>query len=224
MAKYPKPFSYWTTYAGHGGVDYPQPSGTPILAVADGQITFSGWWNGNAGNTRTLTTRDGVQIMHCHLVNLRGPSVGKWVKAGEVIAYVGTTGHSTGNHLHHEIWVNGRKQFGANYWKYIDKNRTISASGGSVTPPKPSPAPQPKPKPKPIPTPRDVLEDDMAIIIAQRPNSALTKGRWIGGGKIQEITRHENTLFRQAEKQDPNSVIYATVPDETYNALLKGEK
>lgn len=155
MAKYPKPFYHWTTYAGHGGVDYPQPAYTPIRAVADGVISFSGWWNNNAGNTRTLLTDDGVKLMHCHLVNLSGPVVGKRVKAGEVIAYVGTTGHSTGNHLHHEIWVNGVKQFGDNYWKYIDKTSVISPSGsgaGSGTTPVDPPKPEPKKRKKSMST------------------------------------------------------------------------
>lgn len=144
---YPKPFLYWTTYAGHGGFDYPRPSGTPILAIADGYITYSGWWNNNAGWTRTLTTTDGIQSVNCHLVNLGGPPVGSFVRAGEVMAYVGTTGHSTGNHLHHEIYVRGVKQTGDNYWKYIDKNRVITPSGsggGGVTPPTPQPLPIPK--------------------------------------------------------------------------------
>lgn len=148
MPLYPKPFYHWTTYAGHGGVDYPQPAYTPILAVTDGVISFSGWWNNNAGNTRTLLTNDGVKLMHCHLVNLKGPAIGTEVKAGEVIAYVGTTGHSTGNHLHHEVWVNGVKQAGENYWKYIDKNSVISPSGsgagGGTAPVTPPPVPEPK--------------------------------------------------------------------------------
>lgn len=147
MEKYPKPFTYWTTYAGHGGVDYPQDQGTPILAVTNGVISFSGWWNDRAGNTRTLLTDDGVKLVHCHLVNLAGPRIGSRVRAGEIIGYVGSTGHSTGDHLHQEVYVNGVKQSGDNYWRYIDKNRTISASGsgsgsggGSVpvpNPPKP---------------------------------------------------------------------------------------
>lgn len=150
MEKYPKPFYHWTTYKGHGGVDYPQNAYTPIRAVANGVISFSGWWNDNAGYTRTLLTDDGIKLMHCHLVNLNGPRVGTRVKAGDIIAYVGTTGHSTGNHLHHEIWVNGVKQSGDNYWKYIDKNRVISsgsgAGGGGTTPPVPKPQPEPIPE------------------------------------------------------------------------------
>lgn len=129
--RYPKPFSVWTTYAGHGGVDYPYPAHTPIPAVSDGRITFSGWWNDRAGYTRTLTTPEGIQIMHCHLVNLEGPGVGRIVKAGDIIAYVGTTGHSTGNHLHQEIWINGVKQSGDAYWRIIDKARVVSAQESS---------------------------------------------------------------------------------------------
>lgn len=85
---------------------------------------------------------------------------------------------------------------------------------------KPANVSKPKPKPKPI----ESEEDDMPIIIAQRKNPALAKGRWIGGGKIQEITKHENTLLREAQAQNRDAVIYATVPDATYAALVKGQK
>lgn len=147
---YPMPFNNPYTYAGHGGIDYAQPQGTPIRAVADGTITFSARWTVRAGLTRTLTLDNGLQMMHCHLVNLNGPAVGTRVRAGEVIAYVGSTGFSTGNHLHHELWYRGVKQSGSLYWNWIDRNRVISASGsgaggggGGVTP---TPTPEPKPE------------------------------------------------------------------------------
>lgn len=128
------PFGNPTTYAGHSGIDFAQPAGTPIRAVADGEITYSAWLNSRAGYTRTLTTPSGTKLLHCHLVNLNGPRIGSRVRAGDVIAYVGSTGYSTGPHLHHELYVNGALQAGDNYWKYIDRNRVIgsgSAAGGS---------------------------------------------------------------------------------------------
>lgn len=136
--KLPMPFANPYTYAGHGGIDYAHPQGTPIRAIADGVISFSGWWNNRAGNTRTLTLDNGLQIMHCHLESLNGPRIGTRVRAGEVIAYVGWTGHvvpanERGSHLHQEIWLNGVKQAGSDYWKWIDRDRVIdagSAAGG----------------------------------------------------------------------------------------------
>lgn len=178
--RYPKPFPVWTTYAGHGGVDYPYPAHTPIRAVADGRITFSGWWNNNAGNTRTLTTPEGIQIMHCHLVNLSGPPVGANVKAGDVIGYIGTTGRSTGNHLHQEIWINGVKQSGDAYWRIIDKNRVIShqpspASGGSV------------PSSKPGNTPRPVPEEDDMIAARITDGAGVQHHAIIGNGYFRHL-------------------------------------
>lgn len=162
MALYPMPFNNPYTYAGHGGIDYGQREGTPVRAVADGQITFSGRWNDRAGLTRTLTVAGGLQMMHCHLTNLNGPAVGKWVKAGEVIAYVGWTGRvvpagPAGSHLHHELWLRGVKQTGANYWKWIDRNRVItpsgSGSGGGGGTPTPTPS-----------VPKITEEEDMKVL------------------------------------------------------------
>lgn len=72
----------------------------------------------------------------------------------------------------------------------------------------------------------DLLEEtEMATIIAQRSNSQLAKGLYNPAtGRIREITRHENTLLREAQESHPEQVIYSTVPDATYNALLKGLK
>lgn len=68
-------------------------------------------------------------------------------------------------------------------------------------------------------------EDEMGpIIVVQRHNPALAKGRYIGGGRIQEITKHENTVLRAAQDASPESVLYVTVPDVTYAALVAGKK
>lgn len=129
---FPMPFSNPHTYAGHGGIDYPQPTGTPVRAIGDGIITYSGWWNQNAGNTRTVTLDGGgLQSINCHLVNLAGPRVGSRVRAGDVIGYVGSTGRSTGPHLHHELWLNGVKKAGADYWRYIDRGRVVGSGAGA---------------------------------------------------------------------------------------------
>lgn len=115
MGSIPLPFQRWTTYKGHSGLDFPVPAGTAIPASAGGVITFSGWWNDRAGNTRTLTLPSGLQIMHCHLQDLSGPPVGSGVGPGAPIARSGWTGNvvpkgPAGAHLHTEMWLRGVPQ------------------------------------------------------------------------------------------------------------------
>lgn len=152
------PFNNPYTYAGHGGMDYAQPAYTPIRAVADGKITFSAHWTLRGGLTRTLTLDNGLQMMHCHLVNLNGPRVNSRVHAGDIIAYVGSTGFSTGNHLHHELWYRGVKQSGSKYWNWIDRSRVIGQR-----PPTPSGGGGSKPTPKPTPIPETNREEFMTF-------------------------------------------------------------
>lgn len=89
----------------HKGMDIAAPNGTPIKAAADGTITYSGWMNGY-GNLIIISHGNGVQTYYGHCSKLY-LSEGKKVKAGDVIAAVGSTGNSTGNHLHFEIRKNG---------------------------------------------------------------------------------------------------------------------
>lgn len=124
----PKPFPVWSTYPGHGGIDFPKSSGTAIPAITDGVVTFSGWWNDNAGNTKTITRSDGLKIMYCHLVNLNGAGVGTRVSVGQTVGYVGSTGRSTGPHLHLEMWLNGVAQ---DEWRWMDKNATVGIGQGA---------------------------------------------------------------------------------------------
>lgn len=142
MAKMPMPFSNPMTYAGHSGVDWPQPSGTPIPAITDGTVTFLGWWGYNTpqgpagGITRTITRSDGLQIMHCHLLNMNGPQVGAKVSYAQTIGYVGSTGHSTGPHLHIEMWKAGVPQ---DEWAWMDRNNWVgkgstAGGGGDIGP------------------------------------------------------------------------------------------
>uniref|UniRef100_A0AAN0MAG6 M23 family metallopeptidase n=1 Tax=Yoonia rhodophyticola TaxID=3137370 RepID=A0AAN0MAG6_9RHOB len=92
----------------HGGVDWAAPTGTPILAARDG--TFAVVGNGGGyGNVVYIDHADNLQSRYAHMDRF-APSavVGKSVRAGEVIGYVGTTGRSTGPHLHFEFRRNGR--------------------------------------------------------------------------------------------------------------------
>ena len=89
----------------HTGIDYAAPSGTPIKATADGVITFKGW-KGGYGNTVMIRHSNGVETLYEHMSAFT-PAQGT-VRAGEVIGFVGTTGRSTGPHLHYEARVNSQ--------------------------------------------------------------------------------------------------------------------
>lgn len=90
----------------HSGIDYPAPRGTPIYASAGGRIIFSGY-RSNYGNTVEIDHGGGLVTRYAHASALL-VKVGQVVMPGEKIARVGTTGRSTGNHLHFEILRDGR--------------------------------------------------------------------------------------------------------------------
>lgn len=89
----------------HNGLDIAAPYGTKIKAACDGKVKFSGD-SGSYGNLIIVDCGNGVQIYYGHCSKLYA-KVGDTVKAGDVIGAVGSTGNSTGNHLHFEIKVNG---------------------------------------------------------------------------------------------------------------------
>lgn len=93
----------WRT---HGGVDFAAPSGTPIYSVGPGTVSMSGWF-GNYGYMTEVTHSNGLRTRYGHQVQPPPVRVGQRVGAGSVIGYVGSTGNSTGPHLHFETWVNG---------------------------------------------------------------------------------------------------------------------
>ena len=89
----------------HTGLDIATSTGTPVKAAASGTVTFSGW-KGSYGKLLVITHSNGVQTYYAHCSSLVA-SVGQTVSQGQVIAKVGSTGNSTGNHLHLEVRVNG---------------------------------------------------------------------------------------------------------------------
>jgi murein DD-endopeptidase MepM/ murein hydrolase activator NlpD len=92
---------------GHFGVDYAAPVGTPIWAAAGGRIVFRGG-RGGAGNCVILRHDNGLETVYMHLSKFRkGQEVGQRVRPKDVIGYVGTTGLSTGPHLHFAIKQGG---------------------------------------------------------------------------------------------------------------------
>ena len=98
----------------HGGLDIATSYGTPIMAVADGTVKFAGVSSGY-GNLVIIEHGNGVETYYGHCSSIT-TKVGAQVTAGETIAKVGSTGNSTGNHLHFEIRING---VAVNPQKYI---------------------------------------------------------------------------------------------------------
>lgn len=91
----------------HTGIDYAAPSGTPILAPSDGTVEEAGY-KGGYGNTIVLRHNGTMQTLYAHMSRFGSYRVGSRVKAGDVIGYVGSTGRSTGPHLHYEVRLNGQ--------------------------------------------------------------------------------------------------------------------
>lgn len=89
----------------HTGVDFASPAGTSIYAWKSGTVV-NAHWNGGYGNFIEIQHNDGTVSRYAHLSGY-AVSQGTYVSAGQTIGYVGTTGNSTGNHLHFEIKVNG---------------------------------------------------------------------------------------------------------------------
>jgi murein DD-endopeptidase MepM/ murein hydrolase activator NlpD len=90
----------------HSGVDFGASYGAPIYAVGDARVIFSGWHGGH-GNYVKLDHGGGYATAYAHMSRIAVGSGGT-VRAGQVIGYVGSTGLSTGPHLHYELYQNGR--------------------------------------------------------------------------------------------------------------------
>lgn len=91
--------------SGHSGLDFAAPSGTPIVSIAHGTVTAAGY-SGNCGYMTMVRLDDGTDLMYCHQSSYV-VDVGDEVNPGELIGYVGSTGHATGPHLHLEVRPGG---------------------------------------------------------------------------------------------------------------------
>lgn len=99
----------WGNNAPHLAIDYAAPIGTPVMAVGDGTIVFAGWSSIGFGNFISLRHNDLYTTEYAHLNGFaQGIKNGTHVVQGQVIGYVGSTGHSTGPHLHYQIKYNGK--------------------------------------------------------------------------------------------------------------------
>ena len=112
----------------HTGIDIPASKNTNIYAAKSGVVTTS-TYNSSYGNYVVVSHSDGTSTLYAHM-NKRGVSKGETVSQGQVIGYVGTTGSSTGNHLHFEVRVNGNRTDPVNYFK--DKTLYVTSRGKKV--------------------------------------------------------------------------------------------
>ncbi len=90
----------------HSGVDIASEPGNPVRATGEGVVSFAGWSGAN-GNLVVIEHGAGFSTFYAHnkMVAVR---TGQRVKRGDVISYIGSTGNSTGPHVHYEVWLNGR--------------------------------------------------------------------------------------------------------------------
>ena len=107
----------------HADIDFAAPAGTPIYAAASGYVQVAGWSSGGYGNYVIIyhgKMSDGTaySTLYGHMRSV-ATTAGKYVKQGELIGYVGSTGNSTGNHLHLEVWKGGSKANAVNPRSYI---------------------------------------------------------------------------------------------------------
>jgi len=93
----------------HRGTDFAAPTGTPIMASGSGTVTRARWCGGG-GNCVKIRHNSTYETIYAHMSKFaRGIKEGRKVKQGQIIGYVGSTGLSTGPHLHYEVVVNGKK-------------------------------------------------------------------------------------------------------------------
>jgi len=90
----------------HGGIDIGVPRGTPVTAPAPGTVVFAGW-QAEYGNTLIIDHGNDIKTLYGHLTKV-GVAADQKVQRGQVVAYTGNTGRSSGPHLHYEIQVAGR--------------------------------------------------------------------------------------------------------------------
>jgi murein DD-endopeptidase MepM/ murein hydrolase activator NlpD len=91
----------------HAGIDLAGPAGTPIYATADGTVAQASWHNGGYGNLIRLDHGRGIETRYGHLQAMT-VRPGERVRRGQMIGRMGSTGRSTGNHLHYEVRIDGR--------------------------------------------------------------------------------------------------------------------
>ena len=116
----------------HMGIDLAGPSGTPIYATADGVVSASGYNNGGYGNLIKLDHGRGVETRYGHLSALL-VAAGQRVSRGQLIGRMGSTGRSTGSHLHYEVRIEGKAVNPIPFMKSTDYLLAMQKTGGGVS-------------------------------------------------------------------------------------------
>lgn len=111
----------------HSGVDIANAAGTPVYATADGVVRHAGWAQGY-GMCIVLDHGFGYSTLFGHMSEIIASKTGRRVKRGEIIGHMGSTGTSTGNHLHYEVWVGGIPRNPVPYLKKAD-SQDVNFSG-----------------------------------------------------------------------------------------------
>lgn len=118
--------------ARHMGIDLAGPTGTPIYATADGVVSESGYNNGGYGNLIKLDHGRGVETRYGHLSAML-VAAGQRVARGQLIGRMGSTGRSTGSHLHYEVRIEGKAVNPIPFMKSTDYLLAMQKSGGGVS-------------------------------------------------------------------------------------------
>lgn len=135
----PIPFDNPHTYAGHSGVDFPQPRGTIFRASGPGRVGLHRTTPAG-GCMIWVDYASGVGVGYAHMDSYRDcPPVGADVEEGTMLGHVGNSGHSTGAHLHVEV---ARYATTAGFWLFFDPHRVVG-QGSTASGPTPAPTPAP---------------------------------------------------------------------------------
>ena len=187
----------WVPAMLHNGTDYGAPAGTPIRAMAAGRVSFAGWDYEGGGNAVKIGAAQ-ASTMYLHMIRPTHLRLGDHVAAGDVVGYVGSTGMSTGDHLHAMLQLGGQ---------WINPLPYIAAT------------PKPHPKPKPPPPPRK--EPDMIGVM-------ITDGEGRYGAKgARYFAISTLTAFVQLDKIDADAISrhmdksFANITYPTWERLKK---
>lgn len=116
--------------ARHMGIDLSGPLGTPIYATADGVVSDAGWNSGGYGNLIKLDHGRGVETRYAHLSAI-AVRPGQTIKRGQLIGKMGSTGRSTGSHLHYEVRISGKAVNPIPFMKSTDYLLAMQNGGGT---------------------------------------------------------------------------------------------
>ena len=115
----------------HAGIDLAGPTGTPIHATADGVVREAGWNSGGYGRLIKIDHGRGIETRYAHLSSM-AVSPGQRVTRGQVIGRMGSTGRSTGSHLHYEVRIDGRAVNPIPFMKSTDYLLAMQKNGGGA--------------------------------------------------------------------------------------------